>query len=424
MPEAIHSSTPVPCPAINTIGELDIEKGGSTKVKAAILSTCPVLQVNTCHVVSPPNGGPSDSDSNMFAGDGRATVVGFSSAALAVAAAVAATSSTGVRIRAVGDGPPNGIFAGPTEEFMELCHIQLQMCKELMGNNVCLTVYLRTPESYASGQLELWRIASGSDNVDVDRGLERHDAILHIGSADVSLPKRFAEQALVKHEVVELEEKQALVLPLARGSFLAGLLIVERQIAVGSSAALSSQPSDEHRPPVWTEVESLPSGNTFSPDEHSAESTASVSGDMSSWEPALSIPAPSVSNLPTPRINNSRPKLLFTIEERAAAAKIAQSLAVACIMDQRSLLLQKSSWQKGLRIDGGLEQMRGPLTALRTIGRLLRQQLRKEEMSRDMVEDMLVQGDRLSELIQQLQKVLYAPQQACRGGLDIITGSC
>ena len=56
----------------------------------------------------------------------------------------------------------------------------------------------------------------------------------------------------------------------------------------------------------------------------------------------------------------------FTTEQKAQAIKIACTLAVAYVMDQRALLLQQTSWQKGVRMTNLMEQIHEPLSNIRT----------------------------------------------------------
>eukprot|EP00250_Pteridium_aquilinum_P017254 c23533_g1_i1 orf=1442-1675(+) len=74
---------------------------------------------------------------------------------------------------------------------------------------------------------------------------------------------------------------------------------------------------------------------------------------------------------------------------------------------QRTLLLQQSSWQRGVRVGDLLEQIRGPLAAIRTLGKMLQPQMKKGEISSDVLEDILVQGEQMKDVVQQFQEVVY-----------------
>jgi hypothetical protein len=52
---------------------------------------------------------------------------------------------------------------------------------------------------------------------------------------------------------------------------------------------------------------------------------------------------------------------LLNTQQLTEIVKVARSLALACVMDQRALLLQKSTWQKGDQIRSLLEQVRSQL---------------------------------------------------------------
>jgi signal transduction histidine kinase len=83
--------------------------------------------------------------------------------------------------------------------------------------------------------------------------------------------------------------------------------------------------------------------------------------------------------------------------------KIAQTLAIACILDQR----QQEEHQRNIvlleRLDNLLHQLRNPLTALRTFGKLLRKRLGLEVENQAIVQGILRESDRLKELLENFE---------------------
>eukprot|EP00271_Cylindrocystis_brebissonii_P001672 TRINITY_DN11952_c0_g2_i1.p1 TRINITY_DN11952_c0_g2~~TRINITY_DN11952_c0_g2_i1.p1 ORF type:complete len:253 (+),score=54.91 TRINITY_DN11952_c0_g2_i1:57-815(+) len=57
-----------------------------------------------------------------------------------------------------------------------------------------------------------------------------------------------------------------------------------------------------------------------------------------------------------------------------------------------------------------LNDVKAPLVAFRSLGRMLLPQLRQGELSHDMVDAMLVQGDRMKDVVDQIQQALLLPQ--------------
>ncbi|CAI5493488.1 unnamed protein product [Closterium sp. Naga37s-1] len=94
-------------------------------------------------------------------------------------------------------------------------------------------------------------------------------------------------------------------------------------------------------------------------------------------------------------------------EEQRAAVGVARSLAFAYVMEQRAWMMQQSLWQRTVTIDSLLDQMRAPLSALRTLGRMLMPQVAKTELGPDLVQGMVSQGDEIGDVLSQLQQALY-----------------
>lgn len=103
----------------------------------------------------------------------------------------------------------------------------------------------------------------------------------------------------------------------------------------------------------------------------------------------------------------------WTDFERTQIEKIAETLAIACILDQRSQwVAQDLRQQHSLReqrhelLDDLLHQFRNPLTALRTFGKLLVKRLNPSDVNRTVAEGIVRESDRLQELLQQFNAAI------------------
>ncbi|CAJ2677134.1 unnamed protein product [Trifolium pratense] len=74
---------------------------------------------------------------------------------------------------------------------------------------------------------------------------------------------------------------------------------------------------------------------------------------------------------------------------------------------QKAMLLQQSTWQNNVRMNNLVEQIRGPLSSIQTLGKILSTQTKKSQISYDIVEDILSLGDRLSDVLHQLQDAVH-----------------
>ena len=97
----------------------------------------------------------------------------------------------------------------------------------------------------------------------------------------------------------------------------------------------------------------------------------------------------------------------FTSDQRSNAVDISQSLAMAYVMDQKAMLLQQSTWQNNVRMNNLVEQIHGPLSSIQSLSKILSTQTKKSQISHDIVEDILVLGDRLRDVLHQLQDAVY-----------------
>ncbi|MBE9210399.1 GAF domain-containing sensor histidine kinase [Nostoc sp. LEGE 06077] len=100
-------------------------------------------------------------------------------------------------------------------------------------------------------------------------------------------------------------------------------------------------------------------------------------------------------------------------QEQSTIQKIVQTLAIACVLDQRRAWLQQQLHQQQILqeqqrdlLDNLLHQFRNPLTALRTFGKLLFKRLRPGDPNRDVGANIVRESDRLQELLQQFEQVI------------------
>ncbi|MCO5597705.1 hypothetical protein L7F22_051786 [Adiantum nelumboides] len=301
---------------------------------------------------------------------------GHLTSASAIAAAINLVSSPSINFQQRLEKQPRGLFSGPSTDFLELCEQQLAVCDSLFGHKAKLTIYIRPVESYGTPDLELRQVVAHPNWA----LREEDESLVIVGNFGTASVLRSAESAMLAKEVVELPDFNALVLPLVKDMFLVGVLVAEG-VAPEVGPALKGSKSRATRP-EW-----LPhKGNLLS--QH-------LKGELGANERKDDTPL------------QLKPPLFFTSEQKLEGKKIAQSLAIACVMDQRTLLLQHSSWQRGVRVGDLLEQIRGPLAALRTLGKMLQPQLKKGEISTDILEDILVQGEQMKDVVQQFQEVVY-----------------
>jgi signal transduction histidine kinase len=102
-------------------------------------------------------------------------------------------------------------------------------------------------------------------------------------------------------------------------------------------------------------------------------------------------------------------------KELATIERIARTLSIAYIMDQRRAWFEQQLTQASRlkaqqrdRLDDLLHQLRNPLTALRTFGKLLFKRLLPGDRNRDLASSILRESDRLQELLKEFDTYLDA----------------
>ncbi len=111
-------------------------------------------------------------------------------------------------------------------------------------------------------------------------------------------------------------------------------------------------------------------------------------------------------------------------QEVTQIEQIAHTLALACILDRRRAWLTQQLTQTQLHhaqhyelLDNLLHQIRSPLTALRTFGKLLLKRLLPGDGNRDVASNILRESDRVQELLQQMDQTLDRAQIVDVGNL-------
>ncbi len=100
-------------------------------------------------------------------------------------------------------------------------------------------------------------------------------------------------------------------------------------------------------------------------------------------------------------------------KEKTQIQQVAHTIAIACILDQRSeWLKQQFQQQQQLQSEqfdtmhNILHQLKSPLTALRTFGKLLLKRFLPEDKNWNIANSILRESDRLKELIEQIDKTV------------------
>ena len=109
----------------------------------------------------------------------------------------------------------------------------------------------------------------------------------------------------------------------------------------------------------------------------------------------------------------NRSEQAWSEQERSEIERVAQTLALAYILDRKRAWLQQQlhasqilqEKQRDL-LDNLLHQFRNPLTALRTFGKLLMKRLGVGDVNREVAASIVRESDRLQELLQKFDEVI------------------
>ncbi|GMP57841.1 hypothetical protein CsSME_00021749 [Camellia sinensis var. sinensis] len=295
-------------------------------------------------------------------GGGEAMV----SSASAVASVIRKASTSPVEFvqRIDKDGKKKGLTL-PSPDFQILSLEQLDLFRRIVHPDALLSVFVRPAGSYVMDQLELRRVT-------VYPRVNAADIVILISNFSVPTGLRVAEAAISNQQAEFIPECRAVVFPMVKHPFVVGFLVAELP-----KMEFEREEHDIKHCPLPEESYALPPYM-----------------DMKSWE---------VQSFKDNQLEIYR----FTAEQRLNAINISRSLAMAYVMDQKAILLQQSSWQNNIRMNSLVEQIRGPLSSIRTLSQMLSLHMKRSEVSYDIVEDILVQGDCIRDTLQQLQDAVY-----------------
>ncbi|KAF8015661.1 hypothetical protein BT93_H1246 [Corymbia citriodora subsp. variegata] len=284
--------------------------------------------------------------------------------ASAVASAIRRASNSPVEFAQRVEQDQRGGLVLPSPDFQRLCLEQLDLFRRIVHPDALLSVYVRPAGSYVMDRLELRRVAAHP----VSKA-NASDIVILVGNFNVPTGLRAAEAALSNQQVEEIMESRAVVFPMVKHPFVVGFLVAEFP---------KMEEQDTLHSPSLEDVYALP-----------------PLGSDSKMRDA-------------PNVNDIKLGMRqLSPEQRSIAVNISRSIAMAYVMDQKAMLLQQSSWQNNVRMSNLVEQIRAPLSSIRTLTKMLSLHMKRSEISQDIVEDILVQGDRIRDTLQQLQDAVY-----------------
>ncbi|MFS8020524.1 putative histidine kinase/HSP90-like ATPase superfamily [Helianthus anomalus] len=286
--------------------------------------------------------------------------------ATAIAAAIRKTSTSPVEFvqRSEKNGKNKAVVL-PSSDFQTLCVEQIDLFRRIVDPDALLSVYVRPAGSYVMDRLELRRVT-------VYPGRNAAEILILVGDFSIPTGLRAAEASLLKQQAEFIPESRALVFPMVKHPFVVGFLVAEI-------------PKRE----IQKEEDDIKQG--ASPEESYAVCPYAIS---KSWEIQNFVDR-------TPELHN------FSAEQRLNAINISRSVAMAYVMDQKAMLLQQSSWQNNVRMSNLVEQIRGPLSSIRTLSKMLSVNMKKNEISYDIAEDIMVISDGMRDTLQQLQDAVH-----------------
>ncbi|CAI9093034.1 OLC1v1028435C1 [Oldenlandia corymbosa var. corymbosa] len=260
-----------------------------------------------------------------------------------------------------GDGGGTGLVL-PSVDFRRLCLEQLNLFRRIVHPDAILSVYVRPAGSYVMDQLELRRttVYPSVDNA--------ADIVILVGNFRITAGLRTVEAALSSGHAEFFPELGSVVFPLVKHPFVVGFLVAELPRMTSGRVEPEPSPAQSSLPPPICDSKFL----------------ELQTGNGKTIE---------MFNLTSDQILN--------------AVNISHSLAMAYVMDQKATLLQQSSWQNNVRMSSLVEQIRGSLSSIRTLSKMLSVQVKRSEIAFDLAEDILVQGDHMQDIIQQLQDAAY-----------------
>ncbi|CDP13234.1 unnamed protein product [Coffea canephora] len=307
-----------------------------------------------------------DNDDSNSVGVGEEANQDMVASANAVAAIIKKVSTSPVefvqRIEKAGGSSHGGGLVLPSVDFQRLCLEQLALFRRIVHSDALLSIYVRPAGSYVMDRLELRRITF-HPLVNATA-----DIVILVGDFRIPAGLRVAEAALSSRTAEFFPELRSVVFPMVKHPFVVGFLVAEfPQMILGGEPTPSTGES------------------CYLPNSEDSK----------------------LLELQTYDKGQSNEILYFTTEQRLNAENISRSITMAYVMDQKAILLQHSSWQNNVRMSSLVEQIRGSLSSIQTLSKMLSVHMRRSEISFDIVQDILVQGDHIKDVLQQLQDAVY-----------------
>ncbi len=189
--------------------------------------------------------------------------------------------------------------------------------------------------------------------------------------------------------------------------FLQELTVLESEVDADSHLSDFSRSEPEQSKPEQSKPE-----RSDNPQSKASKSLAKRMGVDSSEPQQLVLPLMQ-DNAVLGVLMVSRQGLPWNSWEQSQLDQIAQTLSIAFILDQRAQWLSQSSYQqKALLSDEHhqlsklLHQFRNPLTALKTLGKLMFKRLSPDDPNRSLTESIIQQSDRLETLLKEFDGTL------------------
>ncbi|KAJ0256191.1 Chloroplast sensor kinase [Hirschfeldia incana] len=252
----------------------------------------------------------------------------------------------------------------PSPDFQRLCLEQLDLFRRIVDPNAVLSVYVRPAGSYVMDRLELRRVTCYPS-------VNAADVVILVGNFGIPAGLRAAEASLSTQQVEVVSKHRAAVFPMVKHPFVVGFLVAELPVEPEEVLEEEKESGLEHFP--------------------SPEEAYALPGSVKAKPPKVKVPSVKV----------------FTAEQRSYAINISRTLAMAYVMDQKTMLLQQSSWQNNVRMSKLVEQIRGPLSTIRTLSKMLSTHTKRSQISHDIVEDLIVQGEQIRDTLQELQDAVH-----------------
>uniref|UniRef100_A0A803L0U9 Histidine kinase/HSP90-like ATPase domain-containing protein n=1 Tax=Chenopodium quinoa TaxID=63459 RepID=A0A803L0U9_CHEQI len=254
----------------------------------------------------------------------------------------------------------------PSPDFQRLCLDQLTLFRRIVDPSALLSVYVRPAGSYVMDRLELRRVTFYPT-------VDGSDIVILVGNFGVPAGLRGAEAALSNMQAEAISECRSVVFPMVKHPFVVGFLVAELP-----GVELEKGPHDASYLPSPEECYALP--------------------------PKFDSKAPDIP------LCGGNPLTCFNLsaDQRLNAINISHSLAMAYVMDQwlSAFLVYDSTGLLELIMCAVLSnnhQIRGPLSSIRSLSKLLAVQINRSEIAHDIVEDIMVQGDHIRDTLEQLQ---------------------